>query len=104
MTPKEAYQICLTENKRSKKLQEIIFTDPKWSFYYARYIIGGPWELGEEVISKNPSWSFSYAYEIIKGPFEKCHHIIFNSSWKNVYINFLKSKNYDINKIGEWLI
>ena len=101
MTPKEAYNKCLKEKRRIQELEGIISTDPKWSFYYACYIIGGPWELGEEVISKNPSWSFSYAYEVIKGPFEKCHYIIFNSSWKNDYIKFLKSINCDY---CEWLL
>ena len=104
MTPKEAFEECLIKKERIIDLEKIISKNPNWSFSYARYIIGGAWELGEEAISKNPNWSFSYAYKVIKGPFEKCHYIIFNSSWKNDYMKLLKSINYDMTKISEWLL
>ena len=78
MTPKDAYEKCRKKDKRILELEKIISTD---SYY-----------------------SYRYAYIIIGGPFEKCHSIIFNSDYKNDYIIFLKSINYDLNKISEWLI
>ena len=130
MTPKEAYRKCIKEKKRTPELENIIANDPEWSYCYAYYVIKGPWERGEESISKDPKWSYYYAKDIIKGPweqgedtiskdvessyfytlnvikgsFEKCHPIIFNSKYKNHYIDFLRLINYDINKISEWLI
>ena len=127
MTPQEAYYKSLKEETRIPELEEvinkdsmysysyclnvirgpwesgenIISKDPKNSYFYARDIIKGVWERGEEAISKDPQWSYHYAHDIIKGPFEKSHPIIFNSGWKNDYIRFLKSINYDY---SEWLI
>jgi hypothetical protein len=42
--------------------------------------------------------------DIIKDPFHLGHPIIFNSGYRNEYLNFLKFINYDLNEIGEWLI
>jgi hypothetical protein len=130
MTPKEAFEKCKKENKRIIELEDLISADldysyryareiikgrfekgednfsknSEWSYLYARDVIKGPFEKGEDAISKKPSLSYSYASNIIKGPFEKCHPFILNSDYKNDYIDFLKSINYDLNKISEWLI
>ena len=130
MTPKDAYEKCRKKDKRILELEKIISTDsyysyryardiikepfelgedviskdPQLSHCYARDIIGGPWKRGEDIISKDAERSYRYAYIIIGGPFEKCHSIIFDSDYKNDYIIFLKSINYDLNKISEWLI
>lgn len=110
MTPFEAYfEIVTKQNKRiSKKkiskLEKIISTDSQYSYFYILNVIKGPWEEGEDIISKHPYWSYKYARDIIKKPFEKCHYIIFYSSCKNLYIKFLKTINYDLNNISEWLI
>ena len=104
MSPQKAYQKCKKENRRISELEDLIATDPKHSYFYTHDIIKGLWELSEETISKDPEYSYWYARNVIKGPFEKSHHIIFNSHHKNDYINFLKSINYDLNKISEWLI
>ena len=104
MTPKEAYKKCLKENKKIPELESIIATDPYSSYRYARDVIKRYWEKGENLISSDPEWSYRYAFYIIKGSFEKCHPIIFNSKYKNEYMIFLESINYDMNKISEWLI
>ena len=82
MTPKEVYYKCHYEVKRIPELENIIAIDPFYSYWYAFYVI--------------------------KGPFLLCHPIIFNSEYKDGYINFLKSINYDFKEIyeqyGEWLI
>ena len=104
MNPEEAYRKCLNEEKRILELEKIIVTNSYYSYLYAYNIIQGPWKLGEKSLLKNCLWSFEYARNVIKGPFQKCHPIIFNSEMKNNYIDFLKSINYDLNKISEWLI
>jgi hypothetical protein len=104
MTSYKAYYECYRKCKRIPELEDIISTSPQYSYYYALNIIRGPWEEGKDIISKHPYWSYKYARNIIKGPFEKCHHIIFNSEYKENYIHFLKRKKYDMTKINEWLI
>ena len=104
MTPYEAYSECYRKGKRISELEGIISSNPEYSYRYALNIISGPFERGEEVISKDPDWSYEYICDIIEEPFEKCHPYIFNSEYKENYINFLKSIDYDITKISEWLI
>ena len=106
MSPEEAYKECYFNNKRISELENIILTSTQYSYYCARYIIEGRWGKGEKIISTDPRWSYFYSLNIIKGPFYLCHHVIFNSKseYKDDYIRFLKSINYDLNKIGEWLI
>jgi len=59
----------------------------------------------EKVISNSKHFSFLYAKNILKGPFHHGHAILFNDSiFKNKYLTFLRSINYNINEIGEWLI
>ena len=43
MTPKEAYDKCLINNKRDKDLEPIIIKDPEFAFYYANHIIECSW-------------------------------------------------------------
>ena len=130
MTPKEAYHKCLKENSRIPELENIIAVDQKYSYWYSRDVINGPWEKGEDVISTDSEYSYFYARDVIKGhwklgeeaisknsecshhyacniikePFEKGHSVIFNSEYKDEYLNFLKSFNYDMNKISEWML
>ena len=104
MTPEEAYYKCIYEDKRILKLEGIIATDSKYSYYYARDIIKGRFEKGEQIIVTDPENSYFYARYVIKDPFHLCHHIIFNSEWRDEYIKFLKSINYDLSEISEWLI
>lgn len=104
MTPKEAYEKCYKQKKRILKLEDIIATDSKYSYCYSFNIIKGPWERGEEAISKDPWHSYLYARDVIKGPFEKSHPIIFYYQIKDYYLDLLKRKKYDMNKISEWLI
>jgi hypothetical protein len=156
ISPKEAYFKCKKENRRISELENVIATDPDYSYRYARSVIKGRWEGGEKSIATRPEcsywyashiikgrfkegeksiatdsecsylyayniikgrwedgeksiatdseWSYLYARDLIKGHFELCHHIIFNSKYKDEYVNFLKSINYDLNKISEWMI
>lgn len=81
MSPLEAYDECLLNNKRIEEL--------------------------EEVIAESDMCSYWYAIHIIKGPFYLAHPTFFNSIndyYKNKYLSFLKEINYDIKQIGEWFI
>jgi hypothetical protein len=104
MTPREVYLICLGRKKRSPDLEGIISIDPYYSYVYARDIIKGPFKKGEKVISTDIHHSYHYAVNVIKTAFPLCHPDIFNSPYKEPYINFLKSISYDLNEISEWLI
>lgn len=104
MSPYEAYCKCLEQKIRILELEEMIATDSECSYWYALNVIKGPFEGGEEVISKNPKHSLWYAIKVINEPFEKCHPVIFNSKYKNSYIDFLRLINYKMINIEEWLI
>ena len=84
--------------------EKSISTDSECSYLYAYNIIKDRWEDGEKSIATDSEWSYLYARDVLKGNFELCHHIIFNSKYKDEYVNFLKSINYDLNKISEWMI
>jgi hypothetical protein len=130
MTPQEAYYKCKNKNCRVPKLESIISTNFYYSYLYARdlikgrfiegekliatdlyysycyavQIIKGRWEECEKTIATHPEHSYWYAHNVIKGPFHLCHPIIFNSEYKDDYLKFLKSINYDLNEISEWLL
>jgi len=104
MSPKEAFEYCKTKNCRMPELENIIAIDPYFSYRYACDVIKCRWEKGEQIIATNSYYSYWYARYVIKDPFHLCHHIIFNSEWRDEYIGFLKSINCDLNEIGEWLI
>jgi hypothetical protein len=104
MTPKEACLKCSNENRRIPELEKLIATDPFYSYRYARNVIKGRFLQGEKVISTYPDYSYYYAVFVLKESFSLCHPIIFNSEYRNKYFSFLKSNNYDLNEIGEWLI
>ena len=104
MTPEEAYEICYEENKRIPELEKIIASSSYYSYKYSRDMLKNRFEEGEKEISTAGNWSFGYAKNIIKVPFHLGHPAIFNSEWKNEYLDFLIEINYDLNEIIEWLI
>ena len=130
MTSHEAYRKCFDEKRRILELEKFIIKDSVLSINYVSKIIKGPWEEGEEVISKHAQssyfyasqilkkpwkkgeksisnvafYSYWYAHDILNGPFSLGHPTIFNSNFKDDYVKFLKSINYDLSEIGEWLI
>ena len=99
-----AYQKAKQLNQRDLELETIISMHAQTSYVYAKDIIKDRFILGEKTISKDIHYSLLYAQHVIKGPFHLCHPIIFNSSYKKDYILFLKSINYNLSEISEWLI
>lgn len=104
MNPREAWFKCKNEKKRIPELEDVIATDPQYSYWYACDIIKGRFEKGEKIISTNSWYSYYYSIDVIKGPFELCYPVIFSSPFKDEFIDFLKSINHDLNEISEWLI
>jgi hypothetical protein len=108
MSPAEAFDECLSRGERIPELELIIAKSESVSYRYANEVLKGRFEKGEEEISWNLHYSYHYAVNVLKGPFYLCHPYIFNSSYKERYISFLKSINYDMKEIeeqyGEWLI
>jgi hypothetical protein len=108
MTPSRAFYTCYNKQHKIQQLEQNISIDPYFSYRYAFELIRGRFEEGESSIATDPECSYLYARNVIKGPFELCHSVIFNSEWRNNYIDFLKSINCDFKEIyeqyGEWLI
>jgi hypothetical protein len=104
MTPHEVYNKCYKEKRRNQELESIIAIDSYYSYLYARDVIKSRFEEGEKSIANDPTCSYLYARDVIKSPFPLCHPVIFSSPFKDDYIDFLKSINYDLREIGEWLI
>jgi len=70
MTPEEAYCKAKNLGNRIPELEPVISKDAFYSYYYAKHVIKGRWELGELAISKDSGYSFSYAKYVIKGRWE----------------------------------
>jgi len=70
MTPQEAYKKAKELGERIPKLEGIILKDAAYSFYYAKNVIKGKFELSEPAISKNTQYSYWYAKYAIKGRWE----------------------------------
>jgi len=88
MTPQEAYEKARALGKRMPELEGIILKDVYSSYWYARHIIEGRWELAEPAISKDAEYSFYYALNLIKGKWEKAEPAII----KNAYYSYLYAR------------
>ena len=126
------YDLCVKEKKRNKKLEKYLIETKSiyWSYLYARnvmkarwleaedlfkdhysisfdyavHVIKGRFQKGEDIIAADGQYSYNYAVDVLDDAFEKCHPMIFKTGWRNVYLDFLKNINYDLDKINEWLI
>jgi len=71
MTPYQAYYKATRDlGERTPELETLISQDAKYSFRYAKHVIKGRWELGENSISKDAKCSYWYAIDVIKGRWE----------------------------------
>ena len=77
MTPEDAFNKAHDAGKRFPELEELISTDPFWSYIYARDIIKGRWVEAEDIIMINLYHSYHYALYVIKGKLpEKMHNMM----------------------------
>ena len=104
MTPYEALQIAKTIKNRDPELEKLIIESHQLCFEYAKDVLRGSFREGEEMISTSGFHSYMYAKYVLNSAFTLCHSIIFNSEYKEEYIDFLKSINYDLSETSEWLL
>ena len=89
MTPSDAYY--LAENnpskfKRKKDYYEsIIAISSCYSYWYARSVLKGRFELGEKAIATATYDSYEYSDSVLEGRFELGEYSIFNSSLHRYY-------------------
>jgi hypothetical protein len=53
-----------------KKREQYIAESAEHSYMYAKDILKGPFEVGEEAISKSALYSYCYSSIVLKGPFK----------------------------------
>jgi len=93
MTPYQAYYKAIELGKRIPKLEPTISKDAFSSFYYAKNVIKGKWELAEPTISKDAQYSYYYAKYVIEGKLPDFMHnqmILNNNEYTKYYIEFIK--------------
>lgn len=77
---------------RVPKFEEIIGSDPKCAFYYARDVVKGRILKFEEVIGSDPEYAFYYAKEVVKGRIPEFETTIRrNEVWYNCYSKYVIS-------------
>lgn len=92
MRPFDAYYEASQKNKRIKKYEHLILTDPLVTYRYACDVIKGRWKKGEKSIIKDAKSCMLYARFVLVGKFKKGEKTILNSpEYKDEYINFLKA-------------
>jgi len=93
MTPQEAYYKAKKSGKRMPELELTISKNAYWSYYYAKDVIKGRWELGEPTISKYAEYSYFYARYVIKGRLPDFMHnqmILNNNEYTKYYVEFIR--------------
>ena len=72
MTPEIAFKQAKLDKKNGKPFnggEAIISTDAKYSFWYAKYVLRGPFKLGEPIIDKDPTIAALYKTEVLERDF-----------------------------------
>ena len=57
------------DKEELKKRERAISKYTEYSYYYARYVLKGPFQKGEAAISRDAKYSYLYAIGVLKGPF-----------------------------------
>jgi hypothetical protein len=74
MTPEIAFKHAKWLNVNKQPFTEgesIIATDAKYSYWYAKYVLRGPFKLGEPVIYNDPKIAGLYQAEVLDRDFAK---------------------------------
>ena len=80
---------------RDKELESIIAKDTTYSYRYVKYVLNGPFHLGEPAIAKNAEFSYLYAYDILRGPFKLGEKAIAkNDHYFKKYTNYVLKKDF----------
>jgi hypothetical protein len=85
-----------------EKAEDVIATNGKYSFEYAKNVLRGGFKKGEQAIYDHELNIFEYAVYILKDKFDLAHESLIKSFLTGpIYINLLQSKGYKINNKGE---
>lgn len=76
MTPREAYELAVSNGARCKSLEKVIASDAGYSHLYAKNFLKGPFVAGEEEIRKTPFNAYLYCKEIIKQRWYEAEEVI----------------------------
>ena len=87
-TPKMAY-LYVKRNGKNEDLEPIIAKDAKYSYWYARSILKGPFKLGEPAIAKDIEFSYLYVKDVLESRFELVEPTIAKDS----YYSYAYAKN-----------
>ena len=69
----EAYKKA-KKSGTNPEIEHILSQDARYSFFYAKDIIKGRWELGENTISQDIYFSFLYAKDVLKNKLPELMH------------------------------
>ena len=90
---RDSYRKAKALGNRNLKDEKIISMYPRWAYNYARDVLKGRFELGEESISKNSELSYYYARDILKGRFTDGENVIKKcTDHSYMYNKFMKEK------------
>ena len=65
-----------------KKREKYIALEPEYAYKYARFVLEGPFPLGEDAIATSAEYSVRYAETVLFGPFSKGEKAIAESDSK----------------------
>jgi hypothetical protein len=89
-------------DKFIEKAEDVIATNGKYSFQYAKNILQGGFKKGEQAIYDYGKDIEEYAIYVLKDKFDLAHEYLIKSFFIGpVYINLLQRKGYKINNKGE---
>jgi hypothetical protein len=84
ISPKEAYDRLLKGDK-DPVLLKAVAKSAEYAYEYARYVLGGPFILGEPTIAKSAKYTYWYARFILKKPFPLGEPAIAKQSYSAYY-------------------
>jgi len=84
------YARNIVKGKIKDEWEDIIATNPTYSYRYAEKVLKGPFPKGEDSIAKDYWCSYYYAYEVLKGPFPKGEDVIAkNPNYSYLYADLI---------------
>ena len=64
-----AIRAYVERNGKNKDLESIIAKDAKYSYWYAKFVLNGPFPLGEPTIAKDNHYAKKYTNNVLKKDF-----------------------------------
>jgi hypothetical protein len=81
----DCFNFAYTLKYGTPNIEKQIATNPRYSYFYARDVLKGPFKLGEATIAKNASNSYLYARDVLDGPFPLGEKAIAKNGWYSYY-------------------